>query len=196
MAFTGVILGLLARIAIENGVIGGYTLDNIDAEMGLPLLLKTILPVGFMGIILSVYFSAIMSTADSCLMASSGNLLTDVLRKHNTRKGLKYSQMLTFIIGILALLLALRMENVLELMLLSYAFMVSGLIVPVLAGLFTRKPDADAALASMLVGGTTTLVLILMNTSLPLELDANIFGICASLISYLVTALIRTRYFS
>jgi SSS family solute:Na+ symporter len=193
MAFTGVILGLLSRIAVENGLIGGYTIDTIDAEMGLPLLLKTILPVGFMGIILSVYFSAIMSTADSCLMASSGNVLTDVLRKHKSRKGLKYSQMLTFIIGLLALLLALRMENVLELMLLSYAFMVSGLIVPVLAGLFTRKPDADAALVSMLVGGTTTIFLILLNTSLPWGLDVNIFGIGASLISYMATAFVRTR---
>jgi SSS family solute:Na+ symporter len=193
MAFTGVILGLLARIAVENGVIYGYTLDNIDAEMGLPLLLRTILPVGFMGIILSVYFSAIMSTADSCLMASSGNLLTDVLRKHNSRKGLRYSQLLTFIIGVLALLLALRMENVLELMLLSYAFMVSGLIIPVLAGLFTRKPDADAALVSMLVGGTTTIVLILLNTSLPLGLDVNIFGIGASLISYITTTLAKKQ---
>jgi SSS family solute:Na+ symporter len=193
MAFTGVILGLLARIAVENGIIGGYTIDTIDAEMGLPLLLKTILPVGFMGIILSVYFSAIMSTADSCLMASSGNVLTDVLRKHKSRKGLLYSQVLTFIIGLLALLLALRMENVLELMLLSYAFMVSGLIVPVLAGLFTRKPDADAALVSMAMGGTTTIVLILLDASLPLGLDVNIFGIGASLISYMATAFVRTR---
>ena len=46
----------------------------IDPEMGLPLLLRAILPVGLMGVMLSVYFSAILSTADSCLMAASGNL--------------------------------------------------------------------------------------------------------------------------
>ncbi len=32
-----------------------------------------------MGLMLSAYFSAIMSTADSCLMAASGNINTDVL---------------------------------------------------------------------------------------------------------------------
>jgi SSS family solute:Na+ symporter len=91
-------------------------------------------------------------------------------------------------IGLLALFLALKMENVLELMLLSYAFMVSGLIVPVLAGLFTRHPSSLAALVSMISGGTTTIVLILLKLTLPFGLDVNIFGIAVSLASYLITA--------
>ncbi len=195
MAFIGVVLGMLSRVAIENGAIQGYSAAQIDPEIGLPLLLKTILPVGFLGLILSAYFSAIMSTADSCLMASSGNILTDVLRQHHRKKSLRYSQLLTLVLGVLALFLALRMENVLELMLLSYAFMVSGLIVPVLAGLFTRSPDATAALGSMITGGTTTIVLILLQTDLPLGLDVNIFGIAASLVTYISVSLFRKKRF-
>ncbi|MDF1575789.1 MAG: sodium:solute symporter family protein [Bacteroidales bacterium] len=191
MAFLGVILGMLSRVAIKQGIITQYTLANIDPELGLPVLLKTILPVGFLGIIMAVYFSAIMSTADSCLMASSGNILTDVLGKHRGKRSLIYSQILTLIIGILALLLAMRMENVLELMLLSYAFMVSGLIVPVLAGLFTRKPDSQAAMLAMIGGGTTTSILVILELPLPLELDANIFGIAVSLMIYLVTLVLK-----
>lgn len=61
MAFIGVLLGMFARVAMENGLLAGYTLANLDAEMGLPILLRTILPVGFLGIVLSAYFSAIMS---------------------------------------------------------------------------------------------------------------------------------------
>jgi len=184
MAFTGVILGLFARVAMENGLIPGYSPTNLDEELGLPLLLKNILPVGFLGIVLSAYFSAIMSTADSCLMASSGNILTDVLKKHDHNNGLRYSQILTLIIGILALLLALTMENVLDLMLHSYSFMVSGMIVPVLAALFTKRPHASAALACMIAGGGTTLTLEYTMDTLPLGLDANIFGIGISVLTY------------
>ncbi len=186
MAFMGVILGMLARVAVENGTIKGYTIKTIDVEMGLPLLLKTILPVGFLGIVLSAYFSAIMSTADSCLMASSGNMLTDVLKKHNSKNSLRYSQLLTFFTGILALFLALRMKNVLELMMLSYSFMVSGMIVPVMVSLFTKSPHALGALISMIAGGTTTLVFKLMKISLPFDLDANILGITVSLLAYII----------
>jgi len=192
MAFLGVTLGMLSRVGIEQGIITGFTLSTIDPELGLPLLLKTILPVGFLGVIFAVYFSAIMSTADSCLMASSANILTDVLGVHEAKKSLRYSQLLTLGIGALALFLAMKMENVLELMLTSYAFMVSGLIIPVLAGLFTKQPDSRAAILAMLSGGITTSVLLMVKQPLPLELDANIFGIAVSLVFYMVTKSIRS----
>ena len=184
MAFIGVTLGMFSRVALDNGILSGYSIENFDAEMGLPVLLKTILPVGILGIVLSAYFSAIMSTADSCLMAASGNILTDVLKKHNSKNGLLYSQILTLIIGILALLIALKMTSVLDMMLHSYSFMVSGMFIPVLAALFIKKPSSLAALSSMLVGGGTTLTLIISNIDLPFGLDANIFGITASIITY------------
>ncbi len=193
MAFVGVILGMFARVALEQGILTGYTMSNIDAEMGLPVLLRTILPVGFLGIVLSAYFSAIMSTADSCLMAASGNIVTDVLKKHNSKNGLRYSQILTLIIGVLALLIALKMTSVLELMLHSYSFMVSGMIIPVLAALFTRQPNSLAALSSMIVGGGTTLTLIITNIGLPLGLDANIFGIGAALLAYVIVNFSRSN---
>jgi len=190
MAFMGVILGMFARVAVENQLLPGYSAATLDAEMGLPLLLKTVLPVGLLGIVLSAYFSAIMSTADSCLMAASGNILTDVLRKHDSPNSLRFSQLLTFLIGAIALLLALKMTSVLELMLHSYSFMVSGMIVPVLAALFTKTPNARAALIAMIVGGTSTLTLIIGGFELPWKLDANIFGIALSTVAYSVSNLI------
>ncbi len=189
MAFMGVILGMFARVAVENQLLPGYSAATLDAEMGLPLLLKTVLPVGLLGIVLSAYFSAIMSTADSCLMAASGNILTDVLRKHDSPSSLRFSQLLTFLIGAIALLLALKMTSVLELMLHSYSFMVSGMIVPVLAALFTKTPNARAALIAMIVGGTSTLTLIIGGFELPWKLDANIFGIALSTVAYSVSNL-------
>jgi SSS family solute:Na+ symporter len=193
MAFLGVFLGMLSRVAVEQGLFTQYTLATIDPELGLPVLLKTILPVGFMGMVMAVYFSAIMSTADSCLMASSGNILTDVLGKHGGKNSLKYSQVLTLIIGALALFLAMHMGNVLELMLLSYAFMVSGLLVPVLAAFFTNRPSSLAALLAMLGGGLTTSILVGLKLELPLGLEANIFGIAVSLIVYAVTTSLRQK---
>lgn len=189
MAFIGVLLGMFAKVALDIGILPGYNTSNLDAEMGLPVLLRTILPVGFLGIVLSAYFSAIMSTADSCLMAASGNILTDVLKKHNSKKSLRFSQVLTLIIGALALLIAIKMTSVLELMLHSYSFMVSGMFVPVLAALFMKKPNENAAFTAMIVGGCTTLALIITNMKLPLGLDANIFGITFSLIAYLLIAI-------
>lgn len=194
MAFMGVLLGLFARVAISQGMfeyLGFSAASDIDAEMGLPLLLRTVLPVGLMGLMMAAYFSAIMSTADSCLMASSGNFQTDILSRwtrHITGKKsfLILSQVLTLVLGVLALLLASVMPNVLELMLYSYAFMVSGLFVPVLGALFMKNPSSRAAFWAMLLGGGTTITLIAGNWDLPLGLDANIFGISISLVTFLI----------
>lgn len=197
MAFSGVLLGLLARVAYENGMLAeaGFAAGSpIDAEMGLPLLLKTVLPVGLIGIVLSAYFSAIMSTADSCLMAASGNILTDILKLHLHPASLRFSQMLTLLIGVLALFLALKMPNVLELMLHSYTFMVSGLFVPLVATLIRPKNKSEAAIGAMIAGGGTSLVLIIFEPVLPFGLAPIIFSILASMVVFLlVSILIKTK---
>lgn len=198
MAFMGVLLGLFSRVALQEGFFEylGYTaLSDIDPEMGLPLLLRTILPVGLMGLMMSAYFSAIMSTADSCLMASSGNVLTDIIQRFvklpSGKKILRLSQLLTLLIGVLALMLATVMQNVLELMLYSYAFMVSGLFVPVLAAFYTRNPDKTAAFIAMFAGGATTISLIIASIALPFGLDANIFGITVSAAGYFIAVIVK-----
>ncbi|MFA7155779.1 MAG: sodium:solute symporter family protein [Proteiniphilum sp.] len=198
MAFMGVILGLFARVAFENGMfshMGFAPGEMMDAEMGLPLLLRTILPVGLMGLMMAAYFSAVMSTADSCIMAASGNIESDILKKirplpKSKRARLIQSQLITLGIGLLGLLIALRMENVLELMLHSYAFMVSGLFIPVLGAFFTRKGSATAAFWAMITGGGTTLTLTLLSVKLPFGLDPNIFGITAAALFYILLSIL------
>ena len=192
MAFMGVALGLFARVAFEQGMFTqlGYAPGSaMDAELGLPLLLSTMLPIGLMGLMMSAYFSAIMSTADSCLMAASGNLITDVLdnlRPTKEKHAILKSQLITLVVGAVAIALATVMHSVLDLMLYSYAFMVSGLLVPVLGTLIFKKPSSLAALLAMIFGGTTTLVLIFANIKLPFGLDANFYGISISAITFLI----------
>jgi len=199
MALLGVSLGLLSRVAVEQGALEGFT-TAMDPEMGLPVLLSQILPAGILGLMMSAYFSAVLSTADSCLMAASGNLTTDILGKYFTSKSLKeemrISQLLTLAIGIVAIIIAWQMTEVLSLMLYSYAFMVSGLFVPVIAGLFFGQTSPKAATSSMITGGSLTAGLIISEVSLPLGLDANLFGLTLSLLTFLSVIYYEKKYSS
>lgn len=192
MAFMGVLLGLFAKVAYEQGMfeaIGYAPGSDIDAELGLPLFLRQILPVGLMGLMMAAYFSAIMSTADSCLMAASGNLTNDILenkKEKDQKSQIRFSQLITLAIGVLAVLLATMMNEVLSLMLYSYAFMVSGLFVPVLGMLFLKKPSPLAAMAAMIGGGLTTLSLQILEVEMPFKLDANIAGIIVSATCFII----------
>ena len=188
MAFLGVVLGLFARVGAEIGlyeVIGG-SIANMDPEMGLPIFLKTILPVGILGIMMAAYFSAIMSTADSCLIAASGTMTNDLLGFHKD-KSLKVFQLITLLIGIASVYLAMSMTNVLEMMLYSYSIMVSGLLIPVLALFYSKRINENAIFWSMVTGGLVTLILNLVDLNI-FGIDANFYGIGSSLIIYFIVS--------
>jgi len=189
MAFTGVFLGMAARIYFPES----------DPEMGLPRLIKEVLPIGLQGLIIAAYFSAIMSTADSCLIASSGNFLSDIYEKYinktaDQKKIMKVSQIATFVIGLIAFIIAASFEEVLEIILHAYSFMVAALLVPTLFAYFGKNNSSLAAILSMLFGGTFTLIIIFANIKLPYDLDPSFYGILISLVIFISVNIIDKKF--
>lgn len=192
MAFMGTMLGILARVAYDTNQlapVGFPSGSEIDVEMALPLLLTQSLHSGFLGLMLAAYFSAILSTADSCLMASSQSFISDLLKRHSFFQGkdvVRLCQLATFLLGIFALILASRFENVLNLMLLSYGVMVSGLFIPVMGGLFLKKTYPIQGFLSIIAGGGVSLYLNLNDfPGLPI-----VWGLTSSLAGFLLGALL------
>lgn len=191
MAFTGVILGMCARVVFPSA----------EAEMAMPMLIGQVLPIGVAGIVIAAYFSAIMSTADSCLMASSGNFVNDIVQRHikknmTEKASLKLSMISTLIIGTLAVVLAAMFTTVLDAILYAYSFMVSGLFIPTLGAYFWKKSSSTGALLAMICGGSFTLCLMILKkmSSLPafikaLELDVTLYGILVSLVVFVIASM-------
>jgi len=181
MAFSGVFLGMAARIYFPES----------DPEMGLPKLIKEILPIGIQGLIIAAYFSAIMSTADSCLIASSGNFLSDIYEKYinknaSPKKLMVVSQWTTLVIGLIAFVIAASFEEVLSIILHAYSFMVAALLIPTLFAYFKKDNSSLAALVSMVAGGSLTLLLIFFEIKIAFGLDPSFWGILISLISFVI----------
>jgi len=146
----------------------------------LPLLIRDVLPIGATGLILAAYFAAIMSTADSCLLASVGNLVDDIIATHvapasSERAMLRLSRVLTLIVGFGSVAFALYVPTVIESILLAYSFMVAGLFFPTLGALFWRRTSGAAAFWSIVCGGTITVWLTVIDT--PLKLDPVYYGL-------------------
>jgi len=191
MAFMGVFLGMCARVMFPEA----------ESEMALPMLIRSALPPVITGLIIAAYFSAIMSTADSCLMAASGNFVNDVVGRHflrnvSERSMMRLSQIATLAIGIAAIVIASSFEKVLEAILFAYAFMVSGLFVPTLGAYFWPRSSSSGALWGMLSGGLLTLLMLLGVVSLPDAitvpgLDATAYGIALSTVVFVGLSLLR-----
>ncbi len=185
MAFLGVFLGMCGR----------YFYPHVEAEMAMPMLVSSVLPIGITGIVIAAYFSAIMSTADSCLIASSGNFLNDIIERYWLKnKSDKFiihaSQLVTLIIGVTAVIIAGSFATVLDIILHAYAFMVAGLFVPTLGAYFWKRSTGTGALISMFLGGGTTLGLIISGKPFYWGLDASIPGIFISAVTFVLVSLL------
>ena len=181
IAFIGVMLGMMARVQFPH----------VEPEMGLPMLIKTALPIGVTGVVIASYFSAIMSTADSCLIAASGNIVNDILERYwskgwSHKKLIILSQLVTLLIGALTLAIASSFQTVLEIILHAYSFMVAGLFVPTLIALICKSVNTTAAMWAMASGGLFVLGTILLNSQLPFDLDGSFYGILVSAFFYVI----------
>ena len=188
----------MAFIGVALGACGRALFTDIDSEMAVPLLIKTVLPVGLTGIVVAAYFSAVMSTADSCLMAASGNFVNDLLEKMSSKPWkskthVLISQIVTLLIGALAIVLALSFNTVLNGILTAYAFMVSGLTVPTFGAFFWKRSTPSGALSAMIAGGSLTLFFLLSDVTPPLGLAASFYGILLSALVFVPVSLLTAK---
>ncbi len=188
MAFAGVGLGMMSRVLFPG----------IDAELGVPSLLTHVLPAGVTGIVVASYFSAIMSTADSCMIASSGNVVSDILqrspwRMKDTPRLVRSSQIATLAVGLTAIVIASQFTMVLDAILQAYAFLVAGLFVPTLGAYFWKRSTPTAAFWAMICGGGTTLALLVGGTPSPMGLDPSFWGILVSALVFVPVSLLGSE---
>ncbi len=153
MAFLGVILGMFSRVLFPE----------VEAEMGLPMLIRSILPIGATGLVLAAYFAAIMSTADSCLLASVGNVVSDLYHRFvdplaSQARLVNLARVLILAIGMGSVGFALYFPKVIDSIIVAYSFMVAGLFFPTLAALYWPRATAAGAFWSILLGGGVTVL--------------------------------------
>lgn len=102
-------------------------------------------------ILLVALLSAVLSSADSCLITASTVLCNDVFR----RRDVTWCRAVTLAFGVCGLLLASRGHGILELLLMANDVYVCGVAVPVFTAMLMKRGCVHhgAALAGMLLGG-------------------------------------------
>src|SRR5699024_2620225 len=100
--------------------------------------------------------AAVISSADSFLLAGSSSLVNDIIRPnfshHGDKMMLLWSRLSVLIISVIALVLALTIPGLVNLMVPGTAMTVSGLFAPVMCGMFSTKVTPAAGPASMWSG--------------------------------------------
>jgi len=126
---------------------------------------RNAMPVGTVGLLLAGLFAATMSSMDSALNKNSGIFVRSVyqpyLAKRNRhvsdQKLLSFSKLLSFISGVIVIVMALFFKSLIELSLFDLMMSVSAMIqvpllIPLIVGLFIKKTPQWAPWATVLLG--------------------------------------------
>ena len=181
-----------------SGMLGLVALilnPDIKPDMAMPHLIQTVLPTGLRAIACAGIISIVMSSADSFLNSASVCLVRDIIspfkyRKNedlsNQKQGLFFIQLITLIIGALATILALKIGNVLDILLFAYRFWAPVILVPLLAIMIGLTPNAKCFYISAFLGALSVIVLSLYNNNL-YEIDSTVVGFFVNLIAFSIT---------
>ncbi|MCG6879675.1 MAG: sodium:solute symporter family protein [Deltaproteobacteria bacterium] len=152
------------------GMLARYHMPELaDAELATPNMILMFLPIGLQGIVIAAYIAAVMSTADSCLMGPVAILVNDIYQKlikpdATPKEVVNLARWATIILGVLAIVLAYSVPDILQLVLYAYTFGAAGLFFPMLGLLFWKRATATGAFYSILLGGSAAVIWELLGT--------------------------------
>ncbi len=152
-SFLPVILGMIAFVTWPN-------LEN--PGLALPTLLAEAMPPALGGLMLAAIFSAEISSADAVLFMMSTSVARDfgphiLGREPDDRALLRLARITAVAAGAAGVGIAVYLDSILSALVIFYSLLTVTLFVPLLAGLFSKRPAASAALASMAAGVPVTL---------------------------------------
>jgi SSS family transporter len=174
-------------IPVILGMIGSVTMPGLASpEAVVPALaLEHLHPVAiafFVGAVLA----AIMSSADSVLLACASLLARNVLplvkKDPSPRLGLNVARLSIPVFGSIAIVIAINIRDVYDLMVNANMLGLAAIIVPFVLGVWWQKANRTGALAAMTVGIAAWLVTLFVAPDLP----ADFVGLAASLVTMLV----------
>ena len=156
-------------------------LPSDQAVFAMPMAITQLGPI-LSGIILAAFISVMLSSADSVLLSAGTILSIDILKK----KSILISRIGILAIGLLALLLALYLNDIIQTLKLAYTVFTSGLTLPILFGFYKTKTrvTSKGALLSLISGGAISLLWLSLGN--PFQIDAVIIGLTMSLIPLLI----------
>ena len=117
---------------------------QINPEASFPAMINHLFPVGLNGVVIAALLSAMMSSADTCLLTTSTIFSVDIIKPLlktdiSEKKLLLLTRLLIVVIGIFSLFLALSLKGVIPALLLGYTVYTSGLVFPILLGFYKHR---------------------------------------------------------
>ncbi len=168
----GGIIGMTCRIFFPD-------LSNPDTAFMAAV--QWILPVGLRGIVIAASLAALMSTASACMMATSTIFIYDLYSYvfGKDRCTIKTDRFTTLVFGILILIFACLIGNIIAALTVAYNILVGTLLIPLIGAISWRRASTVGAISAITISGITIIFFmfkdgLLANSSIYYGLSVNL----------------------
>lgn len=198
----GALIGMAASVVLPNIEVK----DDVYADVAI-----NVLPIGIGGIVLAAAVAAMMSTASGTLIAAATVAKADVVpfvrswfgkpahhgHTGNPEHDVQGSRWYVLGLGVVAIVLAIVVHDVVAALTIAYDILVGGLLIPIIGGLLWKRGTGLGAAAAMAAGTVVTLTtMIVLEANAKNQYDgiyANepiYYGLIAALAAYVAVSLL------
>ncbi len=183
----GALIGMAAKVLLPD-------LENVNNAFA--SIVQTSLP-NDRGLVIAAALAALMSTAAAGLLAASTTVVQDLLpRLRQGRESgsgdVHENRIATLLMGVVVLVIALVVSDVISALTLAYNLLVGGMLIPLIGAIYWKKRATTAgAISSMSLGFLTALFFMLKD-----GLDANTpiyYSLSVALVSFVLVSLLSPR---
>jgi SSS family solute:Na+ symporter len=183
-----------------TGAIGlvALALDaELDPNLAMPYVIRTVLPLGIRGIVIAGAISIVMSSADSFLNSAATCFINDIVKPLREsplpeRQELLLAKLTNCIVGILAVVFAVKISSILDILIYAYNFWAPVIVVPLAAVLLGVRVTRAAFMAGTLAGAAGALTWnYLLNA--PAGMEGLAIGVFCNLIAFVVANKLSIR---
>lgn len=199
VALNGVGLMLFAFLPVLMGMAGRVALPAGSApDLVLPTVLTELLPPWIGALALAAVFSTEVDTCDAILFMISTSISRDLFQRY-VRPAASDGELLTVARasavagGVLGVLLSIYLSTIVQAMTVFYSLLGVSLFVPVLGGLYSRRAGQAEALAAILAGVVTLLVVRFWVAGRYPWLDPTLCGLIAAGLAFVGTMIFNRR---
>lgn len=187
----GIFYAAIGMIPVCLGIFGTIAMPENSGESILIDLAVRYLPGPLIALMIGALLAAIMSSADSALLAPSSiighNMVPSLFPNAGEKIKLAVCKWSVPVVGLLSLGLALYFKNIYRLCQESWGVLLTGVAAPMIAGVYWKKANARGALAGALAG---VLAWIGAKVLVPENFPHNLTGFAVSFIVLIFVSLL------
>jgi len=187
----GIMYILVGLLPVMLGIFGRIALPGNSGESVLIDLALKYLPAPLIAIMIGSLLAAIMSSADSALLAPASivghNIVPSIKPDASEALRLKWCKLSVPILGIASLILAIYFKNIYKLCQESWGVLLAGVVAPMIAGVYWKRANTKGAISGAAAGIMTWLLIKIFG---PEDWPSNLCGFIISAFVLILVSLL------